>query len=362
LKDIPEDHEMTTWREFAIEAGMGFFRASGAHRLAEPYTRGLGAILMFHNVGDHPATRDFAPNQGLEISADFLDELLEHLRHRGIRIISLDDALAEVQKGETDSAPFVVLTFDDGYRDLVDHALPVLERHQAPFTAYVTSGFAEGSARLWWAEMEEAFRRLDRIDVIAGGRRLNAGCATAAEKNAAFAELYWLLRSGGEDDLLRVALALCAEARIDPRKLTTDLCLDWKGLEPLAAHELATIGAHSVTHARLAKLDADAAIKEMKESRAAIARELGVEARHFCYPVGDATSAGRREFDLARGLGFASAVTTRPGTLFPEHAEHLHALPRLSVNGKHQSLKEFDILLSGAPFALMNKGRRVMAA
>jgi peptidoglycan/xylan/chitin deacetylase (PgdA/CDA1 family) len=352
---------MTTWREFAIEAGMGFFRASGAHRLAEPYTRGLGAILMFHNVG-HLESRDFAPNQGLEISADFLDELLAHLRRRGFRIVSLDDALAELQKGETDSAPFVALTFDDGYRDLAERALPVLERHSAPFVAYVTSGFAEGSARLWWVEIEEAFRRLDRIDVIAGGCRLNAPCATAADKNAAFSELYWLLRAGDEDELLRVALALCAEARIHPCKLTADMCLDWKGLEPLAKHELATIGAHSVTHARLAKLDADAAIKEMKESRAAIARELGVEARHFCYPVGDATSAGRREFDLSRGLGFASAVTTRAGMLFPEHAEHLHALPRLSVNGRHQSLQEFDILLSGAPFALMNRGRRVMAA
>jgi len=48
--------------------------------------------------------------------------------------------------------------------------------------------------------------------------------------------------------------------------------------------------------------------------------------------------------------------------IFAEHAHHLHALPRLSVNGRHQSLEEFDILLSGAPFALMNRGRKVLAA
>jgi len=54
-------------------------------------------------------------------------------------------------------------------------------------------------------------------------------------------------------------------------------------------------------------------------------------------------------------------VTTRPGMIFGEHRDHLHALPRLSVNGKHQSLAAFDILLSGAPFALMNRGRRVAA-
>ena len=156
--------------------------------------------------------------------------------------------------------------------------------------------------------------------------------------------------------------SLCARAGVEPRRLTSSLCLDWRGLAQLARHELVTIGAHSVTHARLAKLDADACAREMAESRAAIARELGVDARHFCYPVGDATSAGKREFDLARELGFVSAVTTRPGMIFAEHRDHLQALPRLSINGRHQSLEEVDILLTGAPFALMNCGRKVLAA
>ncbi len=352
---------MTTWREIAIEAGMGFFRASGAHRVAEPYTRGIGAILMFHRV-HHRLEQSFEPNRGLEISIDFFDALLKHLRQRGFRIISMDDALTELRAGDHSRAPFVVLTFDDGYRDLVEHALPVLERHRAPFMAYVTSGFAEGSARMWWVELEESIRRLERIDVIAGGRRFVARCAKAAEKNAAFTELYWLLRDSSEEELLRVALTLCAEARIEPRRLTESLCLDWGTLAALARHELASIGAHSVTHPRLAKLDAEAVIREMTESRTAIARELGVDIRHFCYPVGDVTSAGKREFDLARELGFGSGVTTRSGMLFAEHADHLHALPRLSVNGRHQSLEELDILLSGAPFALMNRGRKVLAA
>ena len=46
--------------------------------------------------------------------------------------------------------------------------------------------------------------------------------------------------------------------------------------------------------------------------------------------------------------------------IFPEHAGHLTALPRLSVNGNHQSLATLDILLSGAPFMLWNRGRIVV--
>jgi peptidoglycan/xylan/chitin deacetylase (PgdA/CDA1 family) len=99
----------------------------------------------------------------------------------------------------------------------------------------------------------------------------------------------------------------------------------------------------------------------MTESRARLRAELGVEAAHFCFPYGGRGAAGGREFALAEKAGFASAVTTRPGMLFPEHRQRLAALPRLSVNGRHQSVAALDILLSGAPFALMNGGRRVAA-
>ena len=101
---------------------------------------------------------------------------------------------------------------------------------------------------------------------------------------------------------------------------------------------------------------------EMASSRIVIAEQLGVEPRHFAYPVGDPTSAGLREFAMARALGFASALTTRPGMLFPGHAGHLTALPRVSVNGNWQDIGFIEVLLSGAPFALWNRGRRINAA
>lgn len=351
---------MATWRERAISAGMQLFQASGAHRLAARFTRGLGAILMFHRVRPDPGEA-FAPNAGLEITPAFLDQLLIHLRAQGYDVISLDGALDVLRSQEAPAKPFVVITFDDGYRDLADHALPILERHGAPFTAYVTAGFADHDARLWWIEMEEAMRRLGRIDIMVGGRRIAHDCATAAEKRAAFGDIYWEIRDGGEEQLLDVVAELAAQAGVESRALTVEACLGWSEIARLARHELATIGAHSVTHPRLAKLDAAAARREMAESRDRIAQETGAAPRHFCYPVGDPTSAASREFALAAQLGFESAVTTRPGMIFPEHRDHFQALPRLSVNGKHQSLAALDVLLSGAPFALMNRGRRVAA-
>ena len=84
--------------------------------------------------------------------------------------------------------------------------------------------------------------------------------------------------------------------------------------------------------------------------------------RALRYPVGDRTSAGPREFRIAAELGFKTAVTTRPGVLFPEHGEHLTALPRISLNGEYQQLRYGRVLLSGAATALWNGFRRVDAA
>jgi peptidoglycan/xylan/chitin deacetylase (PgdA/CDA1 family) len=351
---------MANWRRLAIDAGMAFFRASGAHRLAEPFTRGVGVILTFHSV--RPQRDDsFAPNRPIEITPEFFDATLTHLRRRGVEIVTLDTALARLRDGACDRAPFAVLSFDDGYRDLVSHALPILERHEAPFVAYVTAGFADGSARLWWVELEEAIRRLDRIELVAGGLSVARRTATAAEKQAAFADLYARLDASEDDERLRVIAALSTQAGIDSGTLTRELCLGWDELRKLARHELATIGAHTLTHPRLARLARASAIVEMAASRRRLHDELGVEAAHFCYPYGGRAAAGAREFALAAAIGFESAVTTRPGMIFPAHRERMLALPRLSVNGHYQSVEALDILLSGAPFALMNGGRRVAA-
>jgi peptidoglycan/xylan/chitin deacetylase (PgdA/CDA1 family) len=83
---------------------------------------------------------------------------------------------------------------------------------------------------------------------------------------------------------------------------------------------------------------------------------------HLAYPYGDRFAAGRREFALARTAGFKTAVTTRPGMIFPENAAHLTALPRVSLNGNYQDARILPVLMSGAATAMWNGFRRIDAA
>jgi peptidoglycan/xylan/chitin deacetylase (PgdA/CDA1 family) len=346
-------------RERVISSGFNVLNATGLHRLAATFTRGRGAILMFHHVRPW-GRQDFAPNRLLEITPDFFEIVLQTVRESGFEIVPLDTALGHLERpaGEGEK-PFVVLTFDDGYRDNRDHALPIMRRHNAPFTLFVTTGFADRTARLWWLELEEAIRALPHLSLDIDGQRVELPAGSAAEKQAAFQSLYWMLRPGPEERMLAVISSLCAQAGIDTGALAARYCMDWSELRDYAADPLCTIGAHTLTHPMLAKHDADFARREVADSKAIIERELGREVKHFAYPVGDPGSAGPREFALAAELGFRSGVTTRPGMVFDEHAPHLLALPRLSVNGTWQQKRYLEVLLSGAPFALWNRGRKV---
>ena len=349
-------------RDRMIGAGFAALGATRLHRLAAPRLRGLGALLMFHHV--RPARpRGFAPNAMLEITPAFLDAALTRIKALGYRLLSLDDALAELEAGgATGAPPFAVLTFDDGYRDNLVHALPVLERHAAPFTVYVTTGFAERRARLWWVELEEAIRRADRVEVRIGDAALSLAARNPAEKAAAWRAVYWPLRAGPEDRLLAVVADLADQHGVDGRALVADLCMDWGEIEALARHPLATVGAHTLSHPRLARLDIAEMRTELGAARTILEERLGRPVVHLAYPVGDPGSAGPREFAAAAAFGYASGVTTRPGLLHADHAAHLTALPRVSVNGLWQDLRHLEVLLSGAAFALWNRGRRLNVA
>jgi peptidoglycan/xylan/chitin deacetylase (PgdA/CDA1 family) len=83
---------------------------------------------------------------------------------------------------------------------------------------------------------------------------------------------------------------------------------------------------------------------------------------HLAYPYGDRIAAGAREFRLAKAAGFRTAVTTRPGMLFPESADHLTALQRVSLNGNYQDARMIPVLTSGTATAVWNGFRRIDAA
>lgn len=353
---------MDTMRKAIFQAGFETLYFSGFHHVAKQFLAGSGAILMFHRV--KPADQHaFQPNRALEITPEFLEEVILAVRDAGIDIVSLDEVHRRLSEGDR-SRRFVALTFDDGYRDNMEFAWPVLKRHQAPFTIYVPSDFAEGRGELWWVAVERAIQRHDQIEVTLDGIEHTFDTSSTAAREKAFETIYASMRAQpNEEELRRPAREIAFGYGVDMARLCRQLCMSWDELATIAADPLATIGAHTVTHPILAKVADDAVVRaEMIDGARRIEERLGKRPMHFSYPVGGADAAGPREFALAAEAGFHTAVTTRPGVLFREHANYMRALPRLSINGEFQRRRYLDVLLSGAPSALMNRFRRVAAA
>ena len=337
----------------AIRASFELLWLTGMPRLFRLLSQSRGVILTLHRVlPDAPA--DFSPNAILQVTPDFLDYCLDRVRDLGIDIVSLDEALerlAAAKKGR----PFVVLTFDDAYRDNLQYALPVLHAHDAPFTLYVPTAFVDGIGELWWQAIEDVIARQEAVAFTEDGETEYVDTRTPAQKSDAFNRLYWRLRKLPEPERLALLTEFTTAYGYDLTRQCRELIMDWQELRLFAGDPLCTIGAHTVHHYELAKLPEQQAADEMIQSVDVIEAQFGIRPAHFSYPLGGPLSCGPREFALARDLGFRTGVTTRPGGLYPHHLQTLTALPRVSLNGYFQKRRYVDVFASGGLFTQLGK-------
>jgi peptidoglycan/xylan/chitin deacetylase (PgdA/CDA1 family) len=352
---------MSQLRSSIFRAGLEALYFSGAHRLLRPLFAGVGTIFMLHHV--RPARSDaFQPNGHLEITPDFLRATLAHVREFGVDIVNLDEMHRRLRERDF-ARRFACFTFDDGYRDNRDFALAVMREFEAPFTVYVASDFASHTGKLWWVALERLIARADVVEAPVDGMIRRLDCSNAAAKRETFAVMHgWLRGMASDTDVNRTVSDLCRRHGLDDMQIARELCMSWAELKEFAADPLVTIGAHTLSHCNVAKCTSDTAEHEIAGSRVSIEAKLNRPVMHFAYPYGDKGAATARDFAMVRKLGFKTAVTTRPGMLFAENAEHMTALPRLSLNGNYQDERLLKVLTSGAATAVWNGFRRVDAA
>lgn len=326
-----------------------------------PLVKGVGVILTLHHV--RPSRPGgFQPNRLLEVNPEFFSRVIRRLRRSGIDIVSLDEMHRRLTERDFRKR-FVCITFDDGYRDVMQWAYPVLKKHNVPFAIYIPTSFPDQIGELWWLALERVIAGQTRIGLLIDGHERRFDCASVSDKRNLFDQLYWWLRAREtESELRAVVRDLCGRYGVDMKALCEELCMTWDELAELSRDPLVTIGAHTVNHVILKKVSEREVRSELDMSRAVIEAAIGVKPQHFAYPVGDPTSAGEREYRIAGELGFKTAVTTNPGVLFRSHRKRLMALPRISLNGEYQRMRYVKVLMSGTATAMWNGFRRSKAA
>lgn len=317
---------------------------------------------MLHHVRPASEKNGFSPNAGLEITPEFLDNVLSHLAGQGVDFVSFAEGVRRTKLGASPK-PFAVITLDDGYLDNHEYAWPVFKKHDCPFTIFIATDITDGTSELWWQILERAIADSDTLSTEIGGEKLSLATATAAQKNQAYEKLYKLVRWGlDEQEQRKWVRAFCEDQKIDFMAMCRDQAMTWDQVREINEDPLCTIGAHTVHHYSVGRMSEEDAYLEMIMSRGRITEELGASPKYFCYPYGDEVSAGPRDFALAQKAGFEAAVTTRKGMIYAGHREYLTALPRVTINGAFQHVRYVDVMMSGLPFMLANKFRAVNAA
>jgi peptidoglycan/xylan/chitin deacetylase (PgdA/CDA1 family) len=344
----------------ALKASLDVLHYSGATRLLRRFTQGQGAIFCLHHVCPGGGRNvGFAPNHQLEISPEFLDATLTHLTAAGYEFLSIGAAVEKMQAGGSQGRPFAVLTLDDGYKDNLIYAAPIFRKHNCPYTIYVTPKIAEGTCELWWRVLEQVIGGGDGFDGAINGVQTAYATRTIEEKNNAARKLFPIIKTLPEHEQRRWIRDVALQRGIDVNGYCRSVAMTWDEIRGINSDPLCTIGAHTVNHFAVARLDEDESFSEQAQSKAMIEAEINEEVAHFAYPYGDEPAAGVRDFKLAQKAGYTSAVTTRKGLIFSGHEKHLFALPRVMVSGRYQEIRYLDALISGVPFALLNKFRQI---
>ncbi len=322
-------------------------RLSGLRRLFGRIAGGLGVVVTFHRVRPAVEPDEFAPNAHLEVTPEFLGDLIDWAQKSGIDLVTLDEAKRRL--GMASPRRFLVITMDDGYRDNLEFALPILKDRNCPFTIYVATGFVDRTANPWWMTLEEAILRRQSVDHPDGSGRVFE-TATEAEKASAYAQLAQWLQAVSEPRQREAIDELAKQCRVDVTALNKDAFMSWDEVREIASEPLVTIGAHTDAHYALAKLSREEAKRDILKGVSILETHLGRRPRHFAYPYGFRTAVGPRDHRLVAELGFSTAVLTSPGVLRTENLAAPTAWPRISMNGHFQAIRYADVLISGVPF------------
>jgi peptidoglycan/xylan/chitin deacetylase (PgdA/CDA1 family) len=297
---------------------------------------------MYHRVS---ATPDYL---GLTVPpARFAEQLATLGRHA--RVLPLRDLVRRLADPAPLEGDVAAITFDDGYRDNLDEALPVLETHGMPATVFVTVGFVDGTVQPMGERLRRACEAAWRARVATAAwagttladdaiRAMLARAGSLAAVRTVRRHLKGLPDAG--ERVVAAIEALAGGAVPAPR-----LMLDWSGVRALAARGV-EIGSHAVSHGILARMDVATAAQEIAGSKRRLEHELGCPVDGFAFPNGQRGDYTPEHVADLRAAGYAYACTAETGANVP--GSDPFRLRRIGVGSDDAALLALKLALGRA--------------
>jgi peptidoglycan/xylan/chitin deacetylase (PgdA/CDA1 family) len=321
-------------------------------RLSEAFFRYFGgdiSILCFHRVVEDSKIDSSDPNSTYMVSKSYFFELISFLSSR-VDFISMD-ALLQTKTMSRGRLKCVV-TFDDGYKDNLTIAAPILRQFKVPATFYVSNRFLNGDLFTWWDTLGAIVSNENRLFCEFRGKKLEFVNDTHRLKWINFHHLGRKLMTFKLEEQREFIRSVKLSRPIACKE---DQLLSWNDLRILSLIPNFQIGSHSYSHSVLETLNDVECELELRNSKLELEGFLNKQIKHFAFPYGHPNSYSDRHLKILTVLGFESAVTGSIGKIDKNRPLEL---PRYVVeNGRNKSLVLAEI--SGLVAVL---GRKVPAS
>lgn len=275
-------------------------------------------VVMLHHVAAATNVR-IGPRAEYVVTPGQLNDYLE--RRRGWRPLS---GTSTLQCGHTERC--FLITFDDGYRNNLTEALPVLEAHGVPCILFITTGFVEGTIYPYEIELARVAETLPRIHLTDG---TVVELHSISDRKALYQQLRTPLKSATHSRRESFLNRLAERNGYHRENFQKEPILNWEEVHDISRHPLVTIGAHTHSHLLLSSQWWGTAYREIWQSREALEDKLGCRVSIVSYPYGGHSFVVRR---LTQTLGFEYGFTTEPRRAKQIKGPNQFRIPRIDIN------------------------------
>jgi len=303
-------------------------------------------VLMYHRILPTSDPRFQYEEPGMIVTPDTFDMHMQEAK-KHFDILSLQEWVQLKTAGASLPSKACVITFDDGWLDNLEFALPILQHHQAPATLFavaekIGTDFQFWPNRVLWLLFNSGADLLKNHPLLGKAYpdntlKIDGECA---------AQFILQLKQFSDQEIF---------TSLDEIACNTDLfaampraLMNWDEIKLMQASGLIDIGSHTSSHKRLTdKLNSADLHHEIADSKDILERELKQKINLFCFPNGD---YNRTALELVKAT-YSAAVTTQRGIVMSKSPNNNFSLHELKRIGLHEQVsntpRNFGARLSG---------------